>query len=144
MLILPAELARAIRQHAQRAYPEECCGALLGVEEGEARRVVDVLALENERGDGRRNRFLVGASGVVHAEREAARRRLLLLGWYHSHPDAPARPSNYDREHAWPWYSYLIVAVDRGHAGEITCWRLAADRATFACEPVQETVSAPH
>jgi proteasome lid subunit RPN8/RPN11 len=142
MLRLSAELAARIREHARQAYPEECCGALLGQEGPDGRQVVAVLPLENTRTDARRNRFLVDAAGVLAAEREAARRGLTLLGWYHSHPDAPARPSAYDCEHAWPWYSYVIVSVQQGQPAALTSWRLQEDRAAFVSEPVTEAAVA--
>ena len=58
-----------------------------------------------------------------------------MLGIYHSHPDDPARPSEYDRDHAWPWYSYLILAVGRGAAGDLNAWQLRDDRTGF--DPVE-------
>jgi proteasome lid subunit RPN8/RPN11 len=73
----------------------------------------------------------------MDADRAAEARGLDVVGWYHSHPDHPARPSEYDREHAWPWYSYIIVSVTKGVAGEMTSWRLQDDRAGYEKERIE-------
>ncbi len=85
----------------------------------------------NERRDERGRRYLIGPDDVVALERQAARDGLRVVGYYHSHPDAPAIPSDYDREHAWPWYIYLIVSVRDGRATEARAWRLLGDRSGF-------------
>ena len=81
-----------------------------------SREIIDLLPLANRRDDSPRNRFELTPDDVRLAEKTAREKRLELLGWYHSHPDAPARPSEFDREHAWPWYSYIIVSVQKGEA----------------------------
>src|SRR5579885_3116377 len=86
-----------------------------------------------------RNRFLITPEDFVQSEREARRRGVDILGFYHSHPDHPARPSEYDREHAWPWYTYLISKVDNGIPQETTAWVLSEDRLQFV--PEQMTIS---
>jgi proteasome lid subunit RPN8/RPN11 len=80
---------------------------------------------------------LIDPQDQLKVEKDARQRGLEVLGYYHSHPDHPARPSNYDREHAWPWYSYVILAVEKGEAKELTSWVLAEDRSGFAVEPVE-------
>lgn len=142
MLSLNEEIARAIREHGAQGYPNEACGAMLGTD-GEVREVRALFPLVNRRDDSPRNRFSVTADDVRAAERAAAGRGFELIGWYHSHPDHPARPSEYDREHAWPWYSYVIVSVAAGKPGEMTSWRLADDRSRFLPEPVPAQVGAP-
>jgi proteasome lid subunit RPN8/RPN11 len=71
------------------------------------------------------------------AEKEAREKKIDLIGWYHSHPDAPARPSEFDREHAWPWYSYIIVSVQKGEPKDTTSWRLHDDRAAYDSEKIE-------
>jgi len=143
----------AIRRHGARDYPSECCGALLGKVEGEWKQVMEVSALQNLRHDPEhaqellpvddlareteRNRFLIDPLEQLRMEKQARSRGLDVLGYYHSHPDHPARPSVYDREHAWPWYSYLIVSVEQGTAKDLTCWVLAEDRGVFNPESVE-------
>lgn len=147
-LKISAEIAQKIRQHGVETYPHECCGALLGRDgvtaEGTtaggvqlpAREVVALFPLVNRRDDSPRNRFSVTAEDVRDAEKAAGEKGLDIVGWYHSHPDHPARPSAYDREHAWPWYSYIIVSVANGKPEEMTSWRLSDDRAEYACEEI--------
>lgn len=134
MIELGPGVLDAIRRHGEAEYPEECCGVLLGRVEGEQRRVVAATALPNARTDERRRRFLIGAEDYRAAEREAGARGLELIGFYHSHPDHPARPSEYDREHALPWHSYVVLAVDGGRAGACTSWILSSDRSAFEPE----------
>jgi len=105
VLKIREELLRRIHAHGVETYPYECCGALLGRDGDLSRDVLDLLPLENRRNDSPRNRFEVTPADVLLAEKTARQNNIELLGWYHSHPDAPARPSEFDREHAWPWYS---------------------------------------
>jgi len=149
---ISAEVAEKIRAHGAETYPEECCGALLGRDETEERprEILGSLALLNrrensphiERGmekSARRNRYEVSPQDVMQADKTAAERVLDVVGWYHSHPDHPARPSEYDRENAWPWYSYIIVSVQNGMAKEMTSWRLKNDRGRFEEEKIEVT-----
>jgi proteasome lid subunit RPN8/RPN11 len=137
----------AIRQHGVRDYPNECCGILLGRLDGEWKQVSEVIALKNLRqepekaqelmplespeSESERNRFLIDPREQLRVEREARARGLEVLGYYHSHPDHPALPSSYDREHAWPWYSYAIVSVVAGEPKELASWVLTDDRSRF-------------
>jgi len=134
---LDENLAAGIRAHGAREYPYECCGALLGTDGATGREVRALLPLPNGRDDSPRNRFSISADDVRAAERAAEARGLGLIGWYHSHPDHPARPSEFDREHAWPWYSYIIVRVAAGAAEEMTSWRLTDDRTHYDPEEIQ-------
>jgi proteasome lid subunit RPN8/RPN11 len=126
-LSVTAEAERAIRRHGQETYPHECCGALVGT----ADQVVDLVPLPNTTEEGPRRRFLVRPSDYQQAERRAGEMGSELLGFYHSHPDHPARPSQYDLDHAWPTFAYIIVAVANGEAGDMTVWYLRDDRSSF-------------
>lgn len=137
MLLLSDNLAERIRAHGAATYPHECCGALLGRDAPGGREVRELFALVNRRDDSPRNRFSITAEDFRAAERAAHQRGLELVGWYHSHPDHPASPSEYDREHAWPWYSYVIVSVAARRAQEVTSWRLADDRSRFEPEEIE-------
>ena len=140
-LKIPDDLLRQIHAHGVETYPHECCGALLGRnaagKASEGREILAVLALENQRDDSPRNRFAVAPRDVIDAERAAQANGLEVVGWYHSHPDHPALPSDYDREHAWPWYSYVIVKVEKGKAREMTSWRLKEDRIEYEEEKIE-------
>jgi proteasome lid subunit RPN8/RPN11 len=117
----------AIRAHGQETYPHECCGALVGRDH----QVTDVVALPNTTEEGPRRRFLVRPSDYRDAERRATELGAELLGFYHSHPDHPARPSQYDLDHAWPTFAYIIVAVAEGVSKDMTVWYLQEDRSRF-------------
>jgi proteasome lid subunit RPN8/RPN11 len=117
----------AIRRHGEETYPHECCGALVG----KAGRVTATVPLPNTTEEGPRRRFLVRPSDYRMAEGRAAELSGELLGFYHSHPDHPARPSQYDLDHAWPTFAYVIVAVAAGRAGDMTLWWLKDDRSSF-------------
>lgn len=136
-LHLAAAALAEVRAHAVAAYPEECCGALLGRDVGACgigRVVTQAVPAENRWAGPREARFLIPAGDVRALEAQAARRGLSLVGFYHSHPDGRTEPSKHDRAHAWPWYSYLIVAVSAGGAGQARSWRLADDRHAFLSE----------
>ena len=126
-LRLRAQVDAAIRAHGQETYPNECCGALIG-RDGE---VTDTLALPNTTDEGPRRRFMVRPQDYRAAEQRASELEAELLGFYHSHPDHPARPSQYDLDHAWPFFSYVIVSVREGVSGDMTSWRLREDRSAF-------------
>jgi len=136
MLLLAKSLEQEIRNHGAKDYPHECCGAMLGTDSGADREVRQLFPLINRRDDSPRNRFSITPEDFRAAERAASEHGLDLLGWYHSHPDHPARPSEFDREHAWPWYSYIIVSVDAGEPKDLTSWRLEDDRSKFLPEGV--------
>lgn len=135
---LSDSLAAAIRAHAARDYPYECCGVLLGRVEGDTKIVTEVRALENVHDEGHERRYLISGEAMFRVEKEARANGLKTLGFYHSHPDHPARPSEYDREWAWPWYSYIIVAVASGEPQRMTCWTLDDDRQAFQRETIEQ------
>lgn len=147
-LWITAELAEKIREHGVETYPYECCGALLGTDldipafdpnensRKISRDVLSLFPLVNRRDDSPRNRFAVTADDVREAEKAASAQGLEVIGWYHSHPDHPARPSDFDRDHAWPWYSYIIVSVHTGVPQDMTSWRLKDDRSGYLEEKI--------
>jgi proteasome lid subunit RPN8/RPN11 len=137
VLKISEELAGKIRAHGVETYPHECCGAILGRESEGAREVLGLMPLANRREDSPRNRFEVTPDDVRLAENSARDQKLELIGWYHSHPDAPARPSEFDREHAWPWYSYIIVSVQSGQPRDMNSWRLRDDRSAYGSEAIE-------
>jgi proteasome lid subunit RPN8/RPN11 len=120
-------IADAIRRHGADTYPNECCGALIGLETA----VEHVTPLPNTTEEGARRRFLIRPSDYTFVEGEAKRLNQELLGFYHSHPDHPARPSQYDLDHAFPFFWYVIVSVQDGQPERMTVWRLADDRSQF-------------
>ena len=135
-LCIPEDLLASIHAHGEQAYPEEGAGFLLGSDEAD-RIVVDLLALSNAREDAaRRNRYLFTPEDYLKAEIEAERLGLSLIGVFHSHPDHPNEPSEFDREWAQPYFSYIITCVRAGKALESRSWRLAEDRSEFQEEQI--------
>ena len=132
MLTLRAAVDTDIRRHGREAYPAECCGALVG----RGRLVTEAVALPNGAAELQHRRFRIGPRDYQAAERRASDQGAELLGFYHSHPDHPARPSGYDLDHAWPVFAYVIVAVAGGAPGALTSWRLREDRSAFDEEPI--------
>jgi proteasome lid subunit RPN8/RPN11 len=126
-LTISAAVDQGIRHHGEETYPHECCGALVG-KDG---LVSEIVALPNTTEEGPRRRFLVRPSDYRLAESQATELGGELLGFYHSHPDHPARPSQYDLDHAWPTFAYIIVAVAAGAAADMTVWFLKDDRSIF-------------
>ena len=126
-LALNPGIAEAIRAHGVDTYPNECCGALYGTD----KLVTATFALPNTTEEGPRRRFLVRPQDYREAERRATELGVELLGFYHSHPDHPARPSQYDLDHAWPFFSYIIVSVRAGVSEDMTSWLLRDDRSGF-------------
>jgi len=130
-LHIPAGLMDQIRVHLEKAYPEEGAGFLLGVD-GDERRVVAIHPLANHREDAaRHNRYLISPQDYIKGEQAAEAAGLEIIGVFHSHPDHPDRPSEYDREWAQPFFSYLITSVESGKAAASRSWRLAEDRTRF-------------
>lgn len=136
ILLLPSELEK-IQAHGSKDYPNECCGFLLGHELDGTKTVSEAWPAPNSRLDSPRNRFLITADDWRVGERYAMKQGLDILGFYHSHPDHPSRPSEYDREHAWPWMSYIILSVEQGHPKLITSWLLTEDRSKFEEETIE-------
>jgi proteasome lid subunit RPN8/RPN11 len=141
-LILKPEQREQIERDGMAAYPNECCGAMLGRDfvdaSGTTRRVTVLRKLTNSFvANERYHRFSLDAKELMDLEKEAGEMKLMVLGFYHSHPDAPARPSEYDRQHAWPFYSYVIVSIENGQAKDLTSWQLDAETEHFKAETVQ-------
>jgi len=138
-LVVTQEILARIHGNGEQAYPEEGAGLLVGVRMGEEKRVVTLLPLTNTREDAsRHNRYLLDPQDYLKGEMEAARLGLDVLGVFHSHPDHPNQPSEFDREWAMPWFSYVITSIQQGKAVESRSWLLAEDRSTFLEETIEE------
>lgn len=133
-LHLSPELQTEIRTAAIAGYPFEVCGLLLGAASDDETRVTSLHPARNIRRDRPADRFELDPRDYLAAEDVARRRALAVVGVWHSHPDHPARPSETDREFAWPGWSYPIVSVTAGGVSELRSWRLVAD--TFCEEEV--------
>src|ERR1044071_4475403 len=138
MISINTDLLDQIRAHGVRDYPYECCGLLLGRYGAEGKVVKETYPISNAREESaKRNRFLIQPEELMRGERYALERDLEVVGFYHSHPDSPARPSQYDLEHAWPTYSYIIVSTSEGDSGDLFSWEQEPDRSRFNPEEIR-------
>lgn len=137
MLIIAEELILEIKSHGEKTYPEECCGVLIGKFENGEKFVFEILKIENSMELERERRFLITPQDYLRAEKYAREKGFEIVGFYHSHPDHPARPSDYDREHAFPFLSYIIVSVENGIARDVNSWVLKEDRSGFDFEEIK-------
>jgi proteasome lid subunit RPN8/RPN11 len=131
-LIISKQDINSINALGEQSFPDECCGFLLGKIGDNGKKVYAMRSASNAREAGERyHRFLITPDAFMQTEKYARERGLDIIGFYHSHPDAPARPSGYDAQNAWPWYSYVIVSVRKAKAMELTSWVMADDRSQF-------------
>lgn len=135
-LRIPAAVLEEIRAHARESYPEECCGFLVGREEGGGRIVTEARRARNAHPEMREARYTVDPRDTLAVERALRGAPVEVVGFYHSHPDGPSGPSPFDRQRAWPWYVYVIVAMREGGPAEVTAWRLPSDESPFEAVPV--------
>jgi len=139
-LDISKDILAQIHAHGEAAYPEEGAGFLLGSDDGEQRYIAQIFVTENAREDeARHNRYLVTPQEYLQAEIAAELLGLSLIGVFHSHPDHPNCPSEFDREWAQPFFSYVITGVNEGKAVESRSWRLAEDRSMFEEEKIIST-----
>jgi proteasome lid subunit RPN8/RPN11 len=144
ILEIPVRILARIIAHGEASYPHEGVGLLLGFRGQSHRRVEDVLILANVREDSaRHNRYLVSPEDTLRAEEEADHRGLEVIGVFHSHPDHPSSPSEFDREWALPWFSYVITCVEQGRAIGTRSWQLKEDRSGFEEEQIVTVASTP-
>jgi proteasome lid subunit RPN8/RPN11 len=149
MVTLSHAALHKMKVHAMQTYPEECCGLLLGRIEGTTKKVFDLIEISNARQAQRTRRFLIAPEDYARAEQLAKEKAVELVGWYHSHPDHPAKPSMFDLEHALPIWSSVIVSVEQGQPANVTAWLLKDNRSEFEEEEIQvwidhETFSTNH
>ena len=137
MLTMTHTALHKIKVHSMEAYPEECCGILVGLENKGGKEVLDVLKIDNAKGENRTRRFLITPADYRRAEAEASAEGLEVIGFYHSHPDHPAMPSQFDLDHAWPSCSYVIASVEERIPCAVRSWVLKGDRTAFEEEPLE-------
>ena len=137
LLVLSEELFRRIEREGSHAFPNECCGILIGRDEAGERVVHKLVPGKNAfEADEQYHRFSIDPRAQLQAEREAEAAGMAVLGFYHSHPDHPARPSDYDRDHGWPYYSYVIVSIMSGKPADMTSWVLNDQANVFEKQPI--------
>ncbi|MGB7209812.1 MAG: M67 family metallopeptidase [Pyrinomonadaceae bacterium] len=138
MIVLNEQVISSITAHAERDYPHECGGMLIGKFEDGRKTVLETFPLENAREEeARHNRVLILPRDVMRAERYAREQKLDVVGYYHSHPESPAVPSQYDLDHALPVWSYVIASVIKGKVVDIFSWEMENDRSKFNQEEIE-------
>jgi len=141
MLNIPAEILRALEAHGEAAYPNEGAGLLLGLAQPTGKTVTTILPLANRwESEEQFHRFLLSPQDMLQGEQEAARLGVEVIGVFHSHPDHPAEPSGFDRDWAWPWYSYIITSIQHGRAVVSRSWLLQEDRSAFMEEAIETSL----
>jgi proteasome lid subunit RPN8/RPN11 len=138
MIYLSEEHIKQIEAHGERTYPSECGGMIIGHFDTEkGKRVVELLPMENAmEASQQHNRVLILPKDVLRAERFARGKKLDVIGYYHSHPDCAAVPSQFDLDHALPVWTYIIVSVESGKAVDIRAWEMENDRSKFNGEKI--------
>jgi len=152
MIRLSQEQLQTIRTHAESTYPDECCGIILGYLAGEGKIVVEVIPTENvwnteaaaefagdRTTESKKRQYAIAPQVMLETQRKARDRSLNIIGIFHSHPDHPAIPSECDRLYAWQGYSYIIVSVQNGKAGELRSWSLD-DHHQFQAEEIENII----
>lgn len=127
----------SIRAHGVQEFPYECCGVILGDIVNDAKVVRELRPLANVHEDGHERRYLVSPDEMFALLQEERRTKRKILGFYHSHPNHPAQPSEYDRDWASPWYTYIIVSIMEGVPVDLTVWQLTDDRDRFLPEEME-------
>ena len=133
---LTNEIIKQFMKHAESDYPHECCGFILGhFKDGESHGV-EYMSAANVKEGNRERRFLIDPQAYQKAEDEADERGLSVISIVHSHPDHPDKPSDFDRDHAWPGFSYVIISIQNGKATSYRSWQLNSDREYFIEENI--------
>ena len=137
-LIFEGAQRQQLERHVEGTYPYEGGGLLIGHTDEQGRKIVtEIKPFENQRAlEDQHNRILITDEMYREGEAYADNQGLLLIGFFHSHPDHPARPSEFDREHALPWWSYVIISVQQGKSADVLSWELREDRSGFTEEEI--------
>ena len=136
MLSIDNDKLHFIKDQVKKSYPSECCGLLIGTDTLE-KKVVEVCPVQNKNAERTHNRYEIEGKEFVKIDKEASKKRLQIIGIYHSHPDHPAIPSAYDTEHAWVGYSYMIAAVEKGEPIDIRSWIFNEEKKQFEEEEIK-------
>ena len=139
MIAISEKLVAQIEAHGEKTYPNECGGMLIGRFENGGKTVVELLPMENSMAEAEQhNRVLISPRDVMRAERYAREKKSDVVGYYHSHPDCAAVPSQFDLDHALPVWTYIIVSVEGGKAVKLLAWEMENDRSKFNEEEVKK------
>ena len=138
-IILSSAIVSQIESEGVAAYPNECCGILVGSDGSTGRIVERIIPMKNTFDASEQyHRFTIDPLALARADEEAAAKGKLVVGFYHSHPDHPAQPSEYDRTHVPPWsfYSHIIVAIEKRKPAAMTCWQMDEETEQFRSQEI--------
>ena len=135
-IVLTQDIINSFLKHGEKDYPFECCGFILGHFIDEKSIGTEYIAIPNAKEENKERRFLIDPMAYQDAEDLADEKGLSIISIVHSHPDHPNRPSDYDRTHAWPGFSYIIMSIKRGVAISYRSWKLNLDRTKFIEEKI--------
>jgi proteasome lid subunit RPN8/RPN11 len=133
---LTQKIVQQFQLHGEKDYPHESCGFILGQWTNNRTEALEYVPAENTKDENRERRFLIAPNAYQQVEDEADKKGLAVISIVHSHPDHPDEPSEFDRVHAWPGFSYIIISVAEGVATQFRSWRLEADRSSFIEEKI--------
>ncbi|MBI5892233.1 MAG: M67 family metallopeptidase [Deltaproteobacteria bacterium] len=133
MLHLSQKIYNEIISHAKKSYPCEGCGALVGKD----KKITKIYPLENINKERANDRYEINPKDLLRVEKEAKKDGFEVIGFFHSHPDHPDRPSDFDRQRAWPFYSYVIVAVQNGKDVSVKSWTFENEGEPFREEEIE-------
>ena len=122
MIEIEGQPWREMVEHARVTYPNECCGAMLGTVDDGHKRVAIAMRLENASAGSQRQRYELRPEDLLNADREARRRNMDLVGIYHSHPDCGAYFSETDLKNSCPWYSFVVLSIQKGEFDHANSW----------------------
>ena len=131
------EIIEAFISHGEKDYPHECCGFILGQFRGDESFGIEYLPVSNVKEENRERRFLIDPLAYQKAEDEADERKMSIISIVHSHPDHPDKPSDFDRDHAWPGFSYIIISIQNGRTASYRSWQLNKNRKKFIEEDIK-------
>lgn len=133
MISIPKKIYNEIISHAKASYPHEGCGVLVG----KNKNVAKIYPVENINKERANDRYEIDPKALLLVEKEAKKDSLEVVGFFHSHPDHPDRPSEFDRQRAWPFYSYVIVAVQNGKDVSVKSWTFEDENEPFREEEME-------
>ena len=136
-LILSKTIVNDFLKHGELDYPNECCGFIIGEILPKGKSIgKEYIPVKNSKTENKERRFLINPVAYQNAEDRADELGLSVISIVHSHPDHPDRPSEFDRNHAWPGFSYIIIAVEKGQVDSFKSWQLNEDRSKFNNEKI--------
>ncbi len=139
---IPRTIISEIHSHAEATYPEECCGLLIGdgataILPSAKKMIVESIRMKNVYDGPKHDRYNIDPLELFKADRAISQSGRSVAGIYHSHPDYPAFLSKFDLEHSFPWYSYVVISVPKGRAGDTKSWIPREDHASVLEEPIE-------